>query len=78
MKAIWDRPEDKALTLRSRIRRGLDQGSLPAIKEHGQTFRRNEIAKAVSASARIGIARAQLDRSVPEFARGLGSNVANA
>jgi hypothetical protein len=60
MKAIWDRPEDKALTLRSRIRRGLDQGSLPAIKEHGQTFRRNEIAKTLSASARICIARAHL------------------
>jgi len=32
-------------------------GSLPASKEHGRTFRRNEIAKTRSASARICIAR---------------------
>ena len=32
-------------------------GSLPASKEHGRTFRRNEIAKTQSASARICIAR---------------------
>lgn len=31
--------------------------SLPASKEHGRTFRRNEIAKTRSASARICIAR---------------------
>ena len=33
-------------------------GSLPASKEHGRTFRRNEIAKTRSASARICIVRA--------------------
>jgi transposase len=33
-------------------------GSLPASKEHGRTFRRNEIAKTLSASARICIAHA--------------------
>jgi transposase len=32
-------------------------GSLPVSKEHGQTFRRNEIAKTRSASARICIER---------------------
>jgi transposase len=32
-------------------------GSLPASKEHGRTFRRNEIAKTQSASARICIVR---------------------
>jgi transposase len=33
-------------------------GRLPASKEHGRTFRRNEIVKTLSASARICIARA--------------------
>jgi hypothetical protein len=41
-----------------RVRRGLDQGELARQKGHGQTFRRNEIVKTRSASARIFIARA--------------------
>jgi transposase len=36
----------------------IGSGSLRASKEHGRTFRRNEIAKTRSASARIYIARA--------------------
>jgi hypothetical protein len=40
----------------SRIRRGLDQRACPASK-HGRIFRRNEIAKTRSASARICIVR---------------------
>jgi hypothetical protein len=36
----------------------IGSGSLPASKEHGQTFRRNEIVKTRSVSARICIARA--------------------
>jgi len=36
----------------------LGSGSLPASKGHGRTFRRNEIVKTLSASARIFVARA--------------------
>jgi hypothetical protein len=40
----------------------IGSGSLPVSKEHGQTFRRNEIVKIRSASARICIARNLVER----------------
>jgi transposase len=59
--AVFGSPQRLAptndLTRGSWIRRVTGSGSLPASKEHGRIFRRNEIAKTQSASARICIAR---------------------
>ena len=49
-------PQTMLLADRGTTRTG--SGSLPASKEHGRTFRRNEIAKTRSASAPIFIAHA--------------------